>query len=151
MGFVTRRQGIVLAALAGFFVSLYLFLTAVGVYGELVCGAGGGCDIVQASRFSSFLGFPVAGWGVAWYGGVLGVSVIALGRMGVSVWTSRAFVVLATGGLAFSAYLTALEMWVIHAFCRWCVGSAIITVVIFLLTLREWPLALRDSRRSSAG
>ena len=50
----------------------------------------------------------------------------------------RVLAVLALGGLGFTIYLTALELWVIHAICRWCVGSAVITLAIFLLTVPEF-------------
>jgi uncharacterized membrane protein len=44
--------------------------------------------------------------------------------------------------VAFTAYLTYLELFVIHAICRWCVGSALIILSIFIL-------ALLDNRRLS--
>jgi uncharacterized membrane protein len=45
-------------------------------------------------------------------------------------------------GVAFTAYLTYLELFVIHAICRWCVGSAVIILAILIV-------ALLDQRRSS--
>jgi uncharacterized membrane protein len=44
--------------------------------------------------------------------------------------------------VAFTAYLTYLELFVIHAICRWCVGSAVIILAIL-------AAALLDQRRSS--
>ena len=35
--------------------------------------------------------------------------------------------------LAFSAYLTWAEVFKIEAICQWCVGSAVITLVIAVL------------------
>ena len=58
-------------------------------------------------------------------------------------WPSRWQALLAGGGLLFTAYLTWLELFVIHAICRWCVGSAVIITLIFLLAvldLRRKPL-----------
>jgi len=40
-------------------------------------------------------------------------------------------------GVLYSAYLTYLELFVIHAICRWCVSSAIIITAIFLLSLPD--------------
>ncbi len=161
MSELTRRRGIALVALAGLFVSTYLYLYATGFYGELACGANGGCDVVQASRWSSFLGFPVAGWGVGWYaacfaaalfgvrasastggGASAGAGESAGGGVGGarrgSAWIPRALAALAVGGIGFTVYLTALELFVIHAICRWCVGSAVLTLFIFLLALPEF-------------
>jgi uncharacterized membrane protein len=41
-------------------------------------------------------------------------------------------------GLGFTLYLTYLELFVIHAICRWCVGSAVIISGIFLASLLEY-------------
>ncbi len=138
MSVLNRRRGIALLALAGLFLSTYLFLYALGYYGALACGAGGGCDLVQGSRWARFLGFPVAGWGTAWYSMVLVVSLLAVQtRAGDAAWVPRALLALAVGGVGFSIYLTALELFVIHSICRWCVGSAVVTLLIFFLTLPE--------------
>jgi uncharacterized membrane protein len=40
-------------------------------------------------------------------------------------------------GVLYSAYLTYLELFVILAVCKWCVASAVIMVVFFLLSLFE--------------
>jgi uncharacterized membrane protein len=38
----------------------------------------------------------------------------------------------------FTAWLTYLELFVIHAICRWCVGSATMTVLLFALAFWDW-------------
>lgn len=145
---LVRRRGIVLLALIGAFISAYLYLYAIGYYGALACGAGGGCDVVQASSYSRFLGFPVAGWGLGWYAAVLLVAGLgAETGLREKRWVSAALLGLAAGGLAFSLYLTALELWVIRAICRWCVASALLTLLIFALALPE----ARGVRRMRAG
>lgn len=136
---LNRRRGIALLALIGTFISAYLFLYALGFYGELACGAGGGCSLVQASRWADFLGFPVAGWGLGWYVALLAVSLLAIeGRVGGAGWVARALLLLAIGGIAFTIYLKYLEFFVIRAVCKWCVASAVLAVLIFLLALPEW-------------
>jgi len=42
---------------------------------------------------------------------------------------------LATVGALFTAYLTYLELFVIHAICRWCFGSAVIITLIWMVSL----------------
>jgi uncharacterized membrane protein len=133
---MTRRMLAAVLALGGVFLSVYLLLYALGVYGELVCGVGGGCDVVQASKYSRLLGVPVAGWGLAWYAAVFLVAFLSVqGRFAEEKWPGRSLLVLAAGGLAFSFYLTAIELFVLHAICRWCVASAILTVLIFVAAL----------------
>ncbi len=38
-------------------------------------------------------------------------------------------------GLLFSIYLTMLELFVIHAVCAWCLGSAVISTLLMLLVV----------------
>ncbi len=130
-----HRMAIAVAALAGLFISLYLLLYALGAYGALVCGSGG-CETVQASSYARFLGFPVAGWGVAWYGVVFGIALASVhGHLRERRWPDRWLLVVAASGLAFSIYLTWVELFVVRAICWWCVASAVITVVIFALAV----------------
>lgn len=144
-----RRKAVALLALAGLFVSLYLLLYALGYYGALACGAGGGCDIVQASVYASFLGFPVAGWGVAWYVAVFVVAILGVQpRFEEAGWPRAALLLLAAGGLAFTIYLKIVELFVIRAICRWCVASAVIAAVIFLLVV--WPARDGGAARDAA-
>lgn len=125
------RMAVAALALAGSFVSLYLFLYKLGFYGQLACGAGGACDVVQASRWADFLGVPVAGWGVGWYAAVFGVAMAGLQpRFRDEAWTRRALAILAAAGVAFTLYLTWVELFVLEAICRWCVGSAVLVAAI---------------------
>lgn len=132
-------MAIAVLALAGLFLSAYLLLYRLGVYGTLRCGAGGSCDLVQASSYAVFLGIPVAGWGTGWYAAVFGAALLGVQpRFLEAAWPGRVLLVLAAGGLAFSAYLTWVELFVLEAICRWCVASAVLTVAIFALALPWW-------------
>ena len=146
MNRLNRRRGVTLLALTGLFLSTYLFLYAKGFYGSLACGAGGGCDLVQGSQWADFLGFPVAGWGVVWYLAVFAISLISIHvRMANDDWVRKALLFLSVGGVVFTMYLTVLEIFVIRAICRWCVGSALLTIMIFSLVVPEvW--SARDRR-----
>jgi len=140
---VIRRQAIVLLALVGLLVATYLWLYKIGVLGELQCGTGS-CEAVQASRYAELFGIPVAFYGVAGY-----ATLMALGLAGLQprfAGDRRAAVLLATlatVGFAFSLYLTAIELFVLHEICRWCVVSAVIMTAIWVLSimgLRSRPL-----------
>ena len=49
---------------------------------------------------------------------------------------------LAVAGLTISAYLTYLEVFVIHALCQWCLASAALMVAALLCAaLGVWHLA----------
>jgi uncharacterized membrane protein len=135
---MTRRMLTALVALVGLFVATYLALYKAGIIGTLACGTGG-CETVQLSRWSTLLGLPVAAWGVAYYALVVVLALAAIqDRWAESLRLSRAILVVTGWGMLFSAWLTYLELFVIHAICRWCVVSAVIAVVLFVLALLDW-------------
>ena len=130
------RQAIALLALVGLFVALYLWLHALGFGGAIKCGASGGCETVQTSRWGVFLGLPVAFYGVVGY---LALLVVALASLRPAALPQRLWNVMLVGlasvGLLFTIYLTYLELFVIHAICRWCIGSAVVITAIWVVSL----------------
>jgi uncharacterized membrane protein len=145
----TRYRGVSILALSGLFISVYLLLYHFGYYGMLLCGTGS-CDVVQSSKYADFLGFPVPGLGAAWYLAMLVLGLMLAGDNLETNWPGKLAAIFATGGLAFSVYLTALELFVIHAICRWCVVSALLTIGIFLL-VAPWGLLRRSPPESLEG
>lgn len=132
------RMGIAVLSLAGLFIAAYLLLHRLGVVGTLECGADGGCSVVQSSRWAVFLGIPVPAWGVGGYGLLFGTALAAVQpRLVGDRRVAAALFGLSAFAFAFSLYLTALEAFVIHAWCRWCLASAGIATAIFLLSLPE--------------
>ncbi|MDH5197532.1 MAG: vitamin K epoxide reductase family protein [Gemmatimonadota bacterium] len=128
---MTHRMVSAALALIGLLVSLYLWLWKIGLLGALACGDGA-CERVQLSPYAQIAGIPVAFFGVVGYLGILVASLAGLqDRLVHRRWPTDAILVLAGIGVAFSGYLTYLEAAVIHAWCRWCIVSAIIIVVIF--------------------
>ena len=120
-----------LLSLAGVLVALYLYLHKLGIVGHLACGTGG-CETVQLSSYSRFLGLDVPLIGVGGYLTLLVVSVVALERPGDRRWPAL-LRGLSTAGVAFTAWLTYAEFFLIHAVCRWCLGSATIITLICVL------------------
>jgi uncharacterized membrane protein len=125
-------------ALAGIFISIYLTLYKLGVIGELSCSIGS-CETVNTSRWSVFLGLPVAAWGLLFYLDVFGVALLGtMPRWENEPVISIILVAEAAIGVLFSAWLTYLELAVIGAICIWCVTSAVIVVVILLVSIADW-------------
>jgi uncharacterized membrane protein len=121
-------------AAAGFLVSLYLTLTRVAGARALFCESGGGCEAVQASRYSMFIGLPTAAWGMALYGliGLLAVLGLPQRRW---LWAFG----LAVSGAAFAAYLTYLELAVIRALCAYCLVAAAVALALLVTLLVRRP------------
>lgn len=131
------RMAIAVLALVGLLVAGYLSLHRMGLIGSLQCSLGG-CEIVQSSRYAVFLGVPVAYMGLVAYVGLLAVALVGVQPANAaSPRISTALLVGSGVGVAFSAYLTYLEAAVIHAWCQWCIISAVIVTIIFLLAVVE--------------
>ena len=151
---MTRRMAIAALALVGIFVALYLTLYKLGVFGALQCGTGS-CETVNTSRWATFLGLPVAAWGLGFY--LVALAVALLGttdRYFDSPGISRVLVGLSTVGVLFSAWLTYLEAFVIHAYCMWCLISAALVSTIFVASVADWwelRSALRGEPPAGAG
>ena len=140
---MTRRMLTALVALVGLFVALYLWLYKAGVIGALACGAGS-CETVQLSKWATLMNLPVAAWGVAFYAVVCAVAIaLVQERWEGSRKLSLALLLLTTWGVMFSLWLTYLELFVIHAICRWCVVSAVIACVLWVLAVADWRAVRR--------
>ena len=130
-------------ALAGIFISTYLTLYKLGFIGELTCSIGS-CETVNISRWSVFLGLPVAAWGLFFYIDVFVIAVVGTTpRFENEQVISFVLAAQSAIGVLFSAWLTYLELAVIHAICIWCVTSAAIVTAIFLVSVAD----LRELRR----
>jgi uncharacterized membrane protein len=128
-------MAIAFLALVGLFVASYMLLYKLGVVGTLACGAGS-CGTVQASKWADFLSVPVPAWGVAGYALIFGVALLGIQpRWGDDRRLGWVLFWLAAVAFIFSAYLTAIEAFVLRAWCRWCVVSAIVATLIFICSL----------------
>lgn len=132
---------VAILALLGGLVSLYMLAYALGLTGPVICGIGD-CEAVQSSPYSRMGPIPVAAFGVVGYLVLMVVSLLGLqpasGGSRIVRWALLGGGVL---GVAFSAYLTYLEAFVIHAWCQWCVSSAVIMVLAFLAIVPEFRRA----------
>jgi uncharacterized membrane protein len=125
------RLALIALALLGTGVSAYL---AYEHYcGPIAC-IGSGCTIVNQSIYCRIFGVPLSVLGLLNYGLILGLGIGSLRvKNPLSNWLHLGIFGLALSGMIFSAYLSYLEFAVIHAFCTWCVVSAVTMVAIFVL------------------
>lgn len=133
------RMAIAVLALIGLFDSLYLaFERASG--GNILCPTGGGCETVAASPYSMLFGaLPVAYVGVAGYGVLFALALLALYRdQAASVALPLLMLATSTVGAIFSAYLVYLQIAVIQAICFWCMTSALTQALIWAAALIDW-------------
>lgn len=120
------RRIIAFIATLGIGVATYITIADSGG-GSPVCVAGGGCETVAESSYSHIAGINVAVFGIIGYIAILATAFFAndLARFGGFA--------MSLGGFGFSIYLTYLEIFKIEAICQWCVGSAVLMTILFLL------------------
>ena len=124
----TLRIAAAILAVLGIGVATYIAIAEFGG-GTPKCLAGGhGCETVAHSHYSHVAGINVAVVGIAGYVLLL-VAALAPGDVGRFGGFLTALV-----GFGFSAYLTYLELFVIDAICQWCVASAVLMTLLFVVS-----------------
>lgn len=130
---ITRNVSLI-AAVVGLIDSIYLTWLKVGK-DEIICI--GGCDVVNASKYSEIFGIPIAIFGALSYIAILGVVLFWDRWEFLSNYASYLFFGVTLVGVLYSAYLTYLELAVIHAICPFCVVSAVVMVILFIISIVE--------------
>lgn len=111
-----------------------LYLSYVKLFSGGICVAGTGCEIVNGSVYSSFAGIPIAVLGAAAY---ITMLVVLWLEPQVDFFEMNGSMIvfgLSFFGVLYSAYLTYLELYVIHAICPFCVLSAVVLVLMLVLS-----------------
>ncbi len=123
----TLRRLIAFFAALGIGIATYITIVESGGGAPACLAGGGGCETVAASSYSHIAGINVAIFGIIGYVGIFLTAFFVndLARFGGFA--------MALGGFGFSVYLTYLEIYEIEAICQWCVGSAVVMTILFLL------------------
>ena len=87
------------------------------------------CDIVNRSEYSSVMGIPVAGIGIAGYGVLLALATVYRSR----AETPTRMLAAAVAGLGFALYLTYVEGYVLETWCILCLSSLAVIAGITML------------------
>lgn len=141
----SRRQPLRLWMIAfsvlGLVVSLYLVWIKFSP-GSLLCTGVGDCESVNTSIYSSLMGIPVAAFGALTYAMILAALLLETRMSLLSEWGVLIEFGLALVGTLYSAYLTYIELAVLHKICPYCVTSAVAITVILILSgvrlARQW-------------
>lgn len=124
-----RKRAIVLLLLSflGLVDTLYLGIK----HGKPVpCSITTGCEEVLNSRFSVLGGVPISWFGFAFYLMVFSAAVFAVFSeddrlLRLIFWPALA-------GFLISVGLLGVQAFILHAYCQYCLGSAILTTLIFI-------------------
>lgn len=132
-------QTIQVFSLAGIGLSIYSLLThlSISTEGACVINETFNCDLVNKSEYAEIAGIPVALIGVLGYVFLLVAS--SLKRRDLSDRSlTRLLLGASFGAVLFSLYLTALEAFVIYAWCIVCLTSLAVIVTVFGTSVTVW-------------
>ena len=137
VGGLIRWGALSVLAVAAMGVAAYLTYTHYSDT-QVQCLVGHGCQTVQQSKYSTIAGVPVALLGGLAAATLLVVTLGRLAGLALAVeWASLAVVGLTTVSVAFAAYLTYIELFVLDAICIYCVTLASIFTASWLISLAD--------------
>jgi uncharacterized membrane protein len=121
------RRIIAFIATLGIGVAVYITIADSNGGSPVCLAGGGGCETVAKSSYSHIAGINVSVFGIIGYIAILSTAFFAndIARF--------AGFAMSLGGFGFSVYLTYLEIFNIEAICQWCVSSAVLMTILFLL------------------
>ena len=102
---------------------------------EAICRGVGNCETVNTSVYSEVYGIPIALFGLAAYLLILAILLLEPRVLALQDYAPLAVFGLALTGTLYSAYLTYVELFVIHAVCPYCVASALLITGILVLAV----------------
>jgi uncharacterized membrane protein len=126
--------GSAILTLLGLVDSVYLLIFKLTGNSQM-CLGNGGCHNVNVSPYSEIYGIPVSLLGIFAYLAILLILFLEPRLKIAEENGPLAIFGISLVGVAFSAYLTYLEIYVIDAICPFCLASAVITTLIFVLAI----------------
>jgi uncharacterized membrane protein len=121
-------------AIVGGLIAIYMTIFKL-TSNDAMCLGNGGCSTVNASPYSEIYGIPVAVVGLLGY---LAILASLLLENYIDFFKDNGPLLdfgMGLVGVVYSAYLTYLEFYVIHAVCPFCVASAISITLCFIFAL----------------
>lgn len=125
-----KHDIIVLLAMLGFADSVYL--TVYKVLGIAIpCTITHGCETVLSSKYSVFLGVPLAVWGIVFFSAAIFAALMA---NHYAIWRKLLTLGLSLGSLGALVFLS-LQFFVIKQVCQYCLLSDILVIILLLFDI----------------
>lgn len=130
----TLKLASMLAAILGTLDSIYLLIFKL-TSAAAMCLGSGGCSKVNSSLYSEVQGIPVSLLGIFAYLVILSLHVFETSNRFIKKNGALFIFGVSLCGVLFSAYLTYIEMYIIHAICPFCMASAVLITIIFIIAI----------------
>lgn len=110
-----------------------LYLTVQHLTGKSVkCSITNGCSVVLSSSYATLMGIPTAAFGVLAYFAAFSLATLAAFGYG---WARNGLLLVVTPMLVATLWFVYLQAFVLHAYCQFCLLSALMTVLLTYLAL----------------
>ncbi len=111
----------------------------------LVCPLNGKCENVIHSKFSKLFGIPLEIIGMLYYGLIAVFYLLySFSPQTLPVYASYIIMGITVTAFVFSIYLTLLQAVVIRSWCTWCLFSAGLCTLIFLLVFFISEISIQE-------
>jgi uncharacterized membrane protein len=130
----TIKLWMYIAAVIGLVDSLYLTYVKF-THQVAFCGGYGGCETVATSSYASIAGIPIAILGALAY---LAILFLIYSEKWGGVYQQYAPIIIfgmTLFGFLYSVFLTWVEISVLRAICPYCVVSAVVMTILFILSI----------------
>ena len=126
---------IAFAAVGGFGVALYIYYTKKH-HKQLVCPVGSDCNAVINSRYAKFFGIPIEYWGMFYYAVIfIAYIVLIFAPHLLSEFFLAGLIMFTVAAFLFSLYLLFAQAFLLRQWCIWCILSAALSIMIFIISL----------------
>ena len=133
---------IAFAAIGGFGVAIYIYRTK-KQRKELICPIGSDCNAVINSRYSKFLGVSLEYWGMFYYALIfLSYIILIFAPHLVPEIFLSILIMFTSGAFLFSLYLLFAQAFLLKQWCIWCLLSATLSIIIFIISLANIDFAI---------
>lgn len=150
-----RERLLLVLAVAGMVVTTYLIYQHYKLASDSFCNVNNyvSCDIVNKSRYAEIAGMPVSIMGFAAYVVFVALAIVLIVKRKKAEGTAAprrlqqlvgAGMLFAFASVAFSLYLTYIELFVLDAICIFCVTQQIIIISIFITLYTIWRTYHRE-------
>lgn len=133
---MVKNRVLFILALVGIAIAVYV-LQGFLRQAPIVC-LNTGCEIVRKSPYSYLFGIPVPGFGLVGYTLIALLAFLRTTSTKMEKQVLPWIVGVASGGVAFVAWFTYTELFVIRGICTWCAISAVNMVLIASIAWIEY-------------
>jgi len=124
-----------IAAFLGLLDALYLLVIKLTEEPAFCIQGIGDCWTVNTSKYSEIYGIPISLFGAVAFLAIVLILNLENRIKFLAKYGTLVFFGIALTGTIYSAYLTYLEVWVIHAICPFCIISALLMLILLIISI----------------